>query len=198
MHTQKVSITLLSLAFGQAFSMGSPKEPHTEYKQESELASDELSFLATAVYKDGAQVKVEGINVNGKAKIRNAFLRKKTATVPSNIRLRNVAKIDFTGSEGTSLVATVSYKGGTVLEYLMDGELTFGGWVEGTEKASACTLKADKLTQLIIFGPTPEPGDAKAKTKNPEAKEVLDADKNEALNKDAENKTGPDKKENSD
>lgn len=170
-------IAILSLFSNTAFSMGGPKEPFETYKAESELTKDQQNFMATAIYKDNSEVKIEGININGKAKIKNVFLKKTTTKIPSNIKLKNVVEIEFYGTEGMSLLTSVRFKSGTVEKYLMDNNLTFGGWIQGTERSSTCTLKAEKLQKIIINEPVLEK--ALNKSSSTETKEILEADKDE-------------------
>lgn len=161
--------------------MGSTKEA-SDYKKESELNKSQPNYFATAIYHDGTEVKVEGININGKTKIKNAHLKTKKGQgplVPSNIRLKSVERITFSGNEGTSIIATVRYKSGKDLDYLFDSGAKFGGWIEGTERSSTCTLEIGKLKELVVHGPKTM-SHSKAR-QHREAKEVMEADKDEPL-----------------
>lgn len=175
-------LTIVALFSSTAFPMGGPKEPFDTYKAESELTKDQQNFMATAIYKDNSEVKIEGINVNGKAKIKNVFLNRTTAKIPSNIKLKNVVEIEFYGTEGMSLLTSVRFKSGTIEKYLMDNNLIFGGWIQGTERSSTCTLRAEKLQKIIINELILDKNLTKEKkASSTEAKEILEADKDEPI-----------------
>lgn len=175
---------LLSVTLCPLLSMGSSKEA-IDYKKESELNKSQPNYFATAVYQDGTEVNIEGININGKTKVKNTHLKTKRGKgpiVPSNIRLKSVEKVVFGEGEGTSIVATVKYKSGKIFDYLFDSHTKFGGWIEGTDRSSTCTLEIGKLKEIIIHGP--KHISSKTIYHNKEAKEVLEADSSEPLDYD--------------